>query len=109
MKIKLSPVRSDNEPLAASVEGDVITVNGTAYDLSPLEASEELPATEPFAGSIIRDADGVIHLTLMMPHGANAPEETRFPAAFAEAMDIDSGNIPVPPYDEEASEDAGLD
>ena len=104
MKIKLSPVRSDNEPLIASVKGDVITVNGAAYDLSPLEAGEELPAPEPFAGSITRDDGGVIHLTLMLPHGANAPEETRFPAAFETAIDIESGDVPVPPYDERSVE-----
>ena len=108
MKIKLSPVRSDSEPLIASVEGDVITVNGVEYDLSPLGPGEELPAPVPFSGSIIRDDGGILHLTLLLPHGANAPEETRFPAAYAEAMDVESGNVPVPPHDEEVSEDVGL-
>ena len=100
MKIKLSPVRSDSQPLVASVAGDVITVNDTEYDLSPLAIGEELPAPEPFTGSIVRDDHGVIHLTLMLPHGVNAPHETRFPAAFSEPMDIADGEIPVPPYDE---------
>ena len=107
MKIKLSPVRMDSEPLVTSVAGDVITINGIAYDLSPLGVGEELPAEAPFVGSIIRDAEGVIHLTLQLPHGANAPEETRFPDAYSEPMDITGGDVPVPPYDVEVL-DAGL-
>ncbi|HHQ4662247.1 TPA: hypothetical protein ACSPZY_002685 [Aeromonas veronii] len=107
MKIKLSPVRMNSEPLAASVAGDVITINGVAYDLSQLGEGEELPAGAPFTGSIIRDNDGVIHLALQLPHGANAPEETRFHAAYNEAMDISEGEVPVPPYDM-GVEDVGL-
>lgn len=97
MKIKLSPIRMDVEPLQAFVEGDRITINGTEYDFTPLKQGETLPQFEPFASSIERDESGVICLTLKLPHGDSAPEETRFPAAYDVAMDVD-GEVPVPPY-----------
>lgn len=103
MKIKLSPTRSDMPPLIASVNGDVITVNGVKYDLSQLNVGDELPVSEPFIGSIIRDENSVIHLTLALPHGDNAPTDTLFPSAFDNAIDITNGDVPVPPYNIEVS------
>lgn len=97
MKIKLSPVRVDSDPLMAIVDGDKITVNGVEYDFSPLKQGDTLPKFEPFASDIERDADGVICLTLNLPHGPNAPVETRFPAAYSEPMNV-IGEVHVPPY-----------
>ncbi|MGL6596867.1 hypothetical protein ACSZOB_03400 [Aeromonas veronii] len=99
MKIKLSPIRMDAEPLQAFTEGDKITINGAEYDFAPLKKGETLPQFEPFASDIERDEDGVICLTLKLPHGDNAPEETRFHAAYGVAIDVE-GEVPVPPYNE---------
>lgn len=106
MKIKLSPVRADTVPLQATVQDqDTIIVNGKTFDLSPLQAGETLPVsaiggTSPFVSDIERDALGELHFTLRLPHGALAPDETLFPAAYDTPIDINSGELPVPPYDE---------
>jgi hypothetical protein len=42
---------------------------------------------------------GEICLSLLLPHGANAPEETRFPAAYSIPLIIADGPVPLPPYD----------
>jgi hypothetical protein len=102
MKIYLSPVRT-NAQLTASVSGDTITVNGDVLDFTPLLEGETLPRTAVFNDWIIGDVHriaGEITLTLRLPHGANAPEETRFPDAYIVPITVASGDVPLPPYDE---------
>ena len=103
MKIRLSPVRIDRQ-LIASVSGDTLMVNGQVLDFSPLQEGESLPSgavsTEWVHGSVMR-IDGEIHLTLALPHGANAPHETLFPSAFTVPMVVLEGEVPLPPYDSE--------
>ncbi|MFM5873906.1 hypothetical protein ACET5X_00630 [Aeromonas veronii] len=105
MKIRLSPVRIDAPALQAHVKNkDAITVNGVDYDFSPLKSGDSLPITafgkhHPFASDIVRDEFDELHFTLMMPHGNNAPYETRFPAAYETPIEIDFGDVPVPQYD----------
>lgn len=100
MKIFLSPANSSTE-LVASVAADVLTVNGVELDFSALQAGEVLPtgavSCEWIIGPVQR-IDGEIHLTIKLPHGANAPQETRFPAALHEAMTVTEGLVPLPPY-----------
>ena len=95
MKITLSPTRTDT-PLAASRDGDTLTLNGEAFDFGPLGEGETLPAdaidTPWITGDVTR-TDGVLHLTLRLPHGANAPEETRFPETIIDPPD---GEIALP-------------
>lgn len=101
MKIKLSPVRLD-EQLTASVSGDIIILNGEALDFSPLEDGESLPAaaiSHRWIGGEVSRIDGEISITLVLPHGANAPNETRYPAAFHLPMTVTDGDVPLPPYD----------
>lgn len=104
MKIKLSPVRMD-EQLTVSVHGETIKLNGTVLDFSPLQEGGLIPLTainnKWIAGDVARK-DGVIHIILLLPHGANAPYETRFPAAFTDPLDIHDGEVPLPPYDAES-------
>jgi len=101
MKIKLSPTRMDIQ-LVASVSGDRITINGEIFDFGPLQEGAILPAyavqSDWIVGDVCRILGG-IHLTLRLPHGMNAPHETRFPAAFYEAMTVTNGPVPLPPYD----------
>lgn len=101
MKIYLSPVRMDDK-LIASVDGDTITVNGTVLDFLPLQEGETLPnAAIPndwIVGEVHRVA-GEIVLTLRLPHGATAPQETRFPDAYDAPMTVLGGEVPLPPYD----------
>lgn len=102
MIIKLSPSQMDTE-LTASVSGDTITLNGDVIDFSQLKDDEILPSTaiasEWVAGDV-RRMNGDIHLTLVLPHGSSAPYATRYPVAFTEPMEIKSGIIPLPIYDE---------
>jgi len=88
-----------DEPLMLDVEGDVVHVNGEAFDFSPLSEGATLPAaailSDWFPGSADR-IDGELILTLRLPHGANAPESTRFP----EPMTItEDGSVDVPAFD----------
>ena len=103
MHIILSPTRTD-APLVASRAGDTLTLNGETFDFSPLGEGETLPAdaieSEWIVGDVAR-TDGVLHLTLRLPHGANAPEETRFPEPISDPPD---GEIALPPYEIEDPE-----
>ena len=100
MKIKLSP-QGRATPLVAKVVGDVIILNGESYDFSPLQEGETLPADATgcdwFASPIER-IDGVIHLTLILPHGNFAPHETRFPEYFDKYMTVEDDWVSLPPY-----------
>ena len=97
MKIALSPTRRD-ETLTASKADDKLTLNGEEFDFGPLGEGETLPAdaidSEWITGDVTR-TDGVLHLTLRLPHRANAPEETRFPEPIIDPPD---GEIDLPPH-----------
>lgn len=98
MIIGLSPYRCDTGPIVASVTGDIITVDGIEYDLSKISEGDILPAgatPDCFTGSITR-INGVINLTLRLPHGSNAPDSTIFPLS---PITVESGDVPLPKYD----------
>lgn len=106
MKIKLSPVRMD-EQLTASVSADTITLNGTNLNFGPLLDGETLPneaINNKWISGDVHRINGEIHLTLVLPHGATAPQETRFPAAYDVPMTVSSGAVPLPPYNEQTKE-----
>ncbi|MGL4754388.1 MAG: hypothetical protein ACRCXB_18600 [Aeromonadaceae bacterium] len=109
MKIKLSPVRADTAPLQATIQDkDTIIINGETFNFSPLKDGETLPVSamstsSPFVSDIERDKSGELHFTLRLPHGAFAQNETLFPVAYDTPLDIDSGELPVPPYGEVTS------
>ena len=103
MKITLSPTRRD-ETLTASRDGDTLTLNGEAFDFAPLEEGETLPADaidSPWIAGDVTRTDGALHITLRLPHGANAPEETRFPEPVIDPPD---GEVALPPYEIEDPE-----
>lgn len=105
MKINLSPVRMDTQ-LTLIRRGDVLTLNGEPFDFSPLPEGATLPAaavSSPwFTGVINRDA-GELEVTLILPHGPNAPESTRFPVSIMVAND---GRVELPPYEVASDEPA---
>jgi hypothetical protein len=100
MHITFSPSRRDT-PLDLSRNGDTLTINGETFDFAPLPDGATLPADAIpsgwFAGPVER-VGGVLHVTLILPHGANAPQETRFPAPITITGD---GPVSLPPYDAE--------
>ena len=97
MHIDFSPVRRD-ETLSVERDGDTLIVNGEPFDLSPLPEGATLPPkaieSDWFAGPVSR-IDGALHLCLTLPHGPDAPEETRFPEPITDPPD---GPITLPPY-----------
>lgn len=98
MKISLSPVRLDKE-LTLSRNGDVLEINGEAFDFSGIPEGASLPpgaVSCDWLASDIERINGVLHLTLILPHGANAPQETTYPAPLEVTED---GPIELPPYD----------
>lgn len=91
--ITLSPMRRD-DTLMVSVSGDVLVLNGEAIDLATYTADPE--ATHDWIiGQPVQD-DGVWHVALILPHGADAPEATRFPDPITVSAD---GPVTLPPYD----------
>lgn len=85
MKLIPSPQLS-NAQVTYARQGDTLTINGEAIDLSGewavLEPDNE---GEPLHSSGFLLAgqriDGEITLTVLAPHGLDAPEHVRFPAA----------------------------
>ncbi|GAA6194543.1 hypothetical protein [Phaeobacter sp. NW0010-22] len=96
MHISFTPMRREDR-LELSKADDVLTINGETFDFSPLSEGSTLPqdavSCDWLASDVVR-VDGVIQLTLILPHGANAGEETLFPAPI-EAL---NGPILLPPY-----------
>lgn len=94
--IKLSPVANLStgwEPLSLEIDGASLIINNETFDLSVLPEGSTLPdAAEAtgckyFADDIERDDNGDFHLTLMLPHEDNAPEEARFPSPLVITQD----------------------
>lgn len=89
MKIILSPQRRD-DTLTVTKQGDTLTINGTSYDFSVVPDGATLPkeATDcAWLASDVERIDGVLHLTLLLPHGANASEAARFPQPLINPAD----------------------
>ena len=81
MKINLSPIRSDRA-LEISKTGETLTINGIPYDFSQLPDGATLPREAIDCEWIVSDVNrinGEIELTILLPHGANASHEARFP------------------------------
>ena len=81
MILKLSPQRRD-DTLTLSTTGDTLTINDVIYDFTPLADGSTLPkdaiGCEWICGDVSR-INGEIELTILLPHGANASHEARFP------------------------------
>lgn len=82
MKITLNPQRRD-DTLTVSKSGDTLTINGTVYDFSVIPEGATLPASavdcEYITDSIER-INGVLHLSLILPHGPNPSQAVASPA-----------------------------
>lgn len=98
MHITFSPC-GGMPPITLAREGDTLIINGEVVDFSGLADGGVLPAEDVSSTHLVGDVrrkDGVLHLTLILPHGPNAPEETRFPAPITVE---DDGPVEIPPYD----------
>lgn len=98
MEISFSP-QLRAAPVDVSVAGDVLTVGGTDYDFSALAEGEILPRAAvdcPWLASDVTRDGGQIALTLILPHGPGAPQQTLFPQPVTVAGD---GPVILPPFD----------
>ena len=97
MKLTFSPVRGE-APYSLSVSGDVLSIDGEDFDFGPLQEGDVLPASAVpckwIIGEVTRQ-NGAVCLQLLLPHGPNAPDETRYPAP----IEVTSGTIELPPFD----------
>lgn len=95
MHISFSPQRRD-DVLIVSKAGDVLTINGDPVDLSPIPDGATLPAaaidSEWIVGPVER-IGGVLHLTLLLPHGPDPSPAVAFPEPILVASD---GPVAVP-------------
>ncbi|WP_065332166.1 hypothetical protein [Tritonibacter mobilis] len=98
MKITCIPVAGlpGQSDTSASVNGDVITVNGTAYDLSTIPEggfADPVGSSHPFVGRIER-TNGEIHLQMVWRYSTVTAQPDQ-PAELA-VVTISSGAVPDP-------------
>ncbi|MDZ7908266.1 MAG: hypothetical protein U5N10_08650 [Gemmobacter sp.] len=82
MFITLTPMRRD-DALTLQRAGDVLVINGTSYDFTPLPEGALLPRAAvdcDWLASDVTRTGGQIRLTLILPHG---PLPVPAPAAAA--------------------------
>lgn len=96
MHITFTPMRRDDQ-LSLSKSGDMLTINGEVFDLSGIPDGATLPQSAmpcDWLASDIERIGGVLHLTLILPHGPRAPQETLFP----QPLSAQDGVIDLPAY-----------
>src|SRR5690606_40772652 len=106
MHITLSPQRRD-DTLSAARQGDVLTINGEAFDFTSLSDGDLIPEVpcEWVVGPVER-INGEIHLTLVLPHGPNPSQAVAFPDPSTVTQDGPT-DLPLDPEPEEpANEEA---
>jgi hypothetical protein len=95
--ITLAPIRMDAS-LTLSADGDVLTINGEALELSALADGDVLEGgavDHPLVSSVdpIRRVGAMIYITVLLPTGYPAPEAARFAAPIEVTED---GPIALP-------------
>ena len=89
MKITLSAQRRD-DTLQVSKSGDTLAINGVEYDFSVVSDGATLPKDAvdcAWLASDVERIDGVLHLTLILPHGVDASYAARFPTPLLDPAD----------------------
>ena len=89
MHITLIPQRR-RDALVVNKQGDTLTINGVFFDFSVIPDGASLPASavdcEYITGNVER-INGVLHLSLVLPHGPNPSQEVAFPAPIINPPD----------------------
>ncbi len=103
MRINLTPMRHEGA-LTVTKSGDILTINGEAYDFSSLPDGATIPSgivpCEWITGPVMR-ISGDLHLTLILPHGPKPTPAQTFPEAIVNPAD---GVIALPQNEEEAAD-----
>lgn len=104
MRISFSPQRRDDALSLEKSNGDRLRINGELFNFNPLNEGDKIPAggvpCEWVVGPVER-IDGVVCLTLILPHGPNPSQ----PVAFPEAITVtEDGPIELPVDKEEPAD-----
>lgn len=102
MQITFSPARSD-QMLSLSRRGDTLIINGEAFDFSGIPDGAALPSAAVACDWLVSDVErigGVLYLSLMLPHGSDAPKESLFPNSLM----ANEGEISLPPSQKETGQ-----
>lgn len=95
MHITLIPQRR-NDSLTVRKQGDTLTINGIAYDFSVIPGGATLPESavdcEYISGNVER-INGVLHISLILPHGTNPSQAVAFPEPIINPAD---GELELP-------------
>lgn len=89
MKVNLSPKRLD-ETLMIVKSGDILTLNGEEFDLSPVGEGDTLPSdaiNSPWFSGVVERVDGELILTLLIPIPWNYSQEQAFPLPLINVPD----------------------
>jgi hypothetical protein len=98
LQISFSPIRCD-ESISLALEGDALIINGETFDFAGLPEGASMTCAEVACRWLVSDvlrSNGQICLTLILPHGANAPHETLFPAPITVST---NGPIKLPAHE----------
>lgn len=91
MIIHLVPqMRSANNKPSIIKSGDVLTTDGDPVDLSVIPDGAELSADaidNEWLTGLVRRVAGVLHVSLILPHGPDASEAMCFPADIVDPPD----------------------
>jgi hypothetical protein len=94
MIITLSP-QASNTNTNILVAGQVLTYNGTEYDLSIIPLNGESEGEDPAIGDI-KNVDGVIHVTLIYPYDASLADPIQSTNLDDYIVDVTSGEVTSP-------------
>lgn len=91
---------ADAAPIEYSVAGDVLTVNGVAYDFGALGEAEIIPAdaitgaADWLRSTEVTRWEGVLRACVVMPYDstANLPHHVRHPGPVT----VEAGRVPLP-------------
>lgn len=96
MHISFSPQRRSGALTIERTAPDRLRINGELFNFNPLADGDTISAGETpcewIVGPVTR-ADGVIHLTLILPHGPNPSQAVAFPEPIHVTQD---GPITLP-------------
>lgn len=95
MRISFSPQRRD-DALEGHRQGDILTINGEAFDFSDLPNGATIPEGAvpcPWIVGPVERINGGISLTLLLPHGPNPSQAVAFPEAL---VNPGNGKLAIP-------------
>lgn len=94
MKINLIPIASSFDSVIL-VDGETVTIDGVAVDLSVIEDGEQCEAERPIVG-LVRRVDGVAELSIEYHYSTETAEPIQSTDPAAYVVDVEAGQVPDP-------------